>query len=305
MKTVALVGFGRWGKNLARNFHELGVLYGIYDEIPLEIPYEGVKQVSSFLEDPKIEQVVIATPATTHFSIAKEALLAGKDVFVEKPLCLTSFEAEELIEIAKEKQLILMVGHLLSYHPALIKLEELVKEDFFGTLSYISSHRLNFAPLREEHVHWDLGPHDLTLLFGLTKQKIKNVSFEGASTLSSSIIDTALMSLEFEGGLKSHIHWSWVSPFKEVRLVVIGQKGVAVFDDTKPWEEKLKISPLSLTPYGMPPLESVSLTSWEPLRAECEHFLQCCKTRQKPKTDGEHALKIIQTLEKAGAFALC
>ncbi len=303
MKTLALVGFGRWGKNLARNFHELGVLRGIYDEVPIDIPYEGVLPLSSYLDDPNIKQVAIATPAPTHFSVAKKALLAGKDVFVEKPLCLTSLEAQELIQIARQKERILMVGHLLSYHPALLKLEELVKLGSLGPLSYISSHRLNFAPLREEHVHWDLGPHDLTLLFSLNRNGVKSVFFQGASTVNPSIIDTALMSLEFEGGLKGHIHLSWVSPFKEVRLMVIGEKGMAVFDDTKPWEEKLCLTLREKTPYGLYPSEYIPLKVLEPLKAECEHFIHCCKTRETPRTDGESALKVIETLQKADLCA--
>lgn len=296
MRTLALVGFGRWGKNLARNFHELDALKGIYDETPFEVPFEGVETLKFFLE-PSISQVAIATPASTHFALAKKALLAGKDVFVEKPLCLNSWEAKELIAIAEEKRRILMCGHLLSYHPAFLKLQELLS--FLGPLKSLSSSRLNFSPLREEGVHWDLAPHDLTLLLGLVKSPCSHISMHAVSTLNPSIIDTARFDLEFEEGVKGHIHVSWVHPFKETRLVVVGERGMALFDDAKPWEEKLSLSSTkSLI------LEPIPLAPAEPLKVECAHFLHCCKTREVPRTDGKHALAVIEALERAEHHAL-
>ncbi len=313
---VALVGVGYWGKNLARNFHALGALHTICDTQPNALQaggaaHAGVQVATRFeavLDDPHIKRVAIATPAVTHHSLAKAALLAGKDVFVEKPLCLEEADARELVELAEQHGRILMVGHLLQYHPCIQELQALVAQGELGKLHYLTSNRLNLGKIRrEENALWSFAPHDISVLLSLTGNQLpEQVRCTGESYLSSGVADCTLTSLKFSGGVRAHIFVTWLNPFKEQKLTVVGSNGMAVFDDTRPWNEKLILHRDYLTwTNGQVPTpnkqagEPVATDESEPLRNECRHFLECCRTRQTPRTDGREGLGVLQVLQAA------
>ncbi len=315
MKDLALIGGGYWGKNLARNFHQIEALHTICD-LDSDIlasygsDYSCVQKVARFenvLEDHAISKVAIAAPAALHYKLARQALLAGKHVFVEKPLCLSIKEGQELITIARDKQLTLMVGHLLQYHPHVVKLREMVSAGELGRLFYITSNRLNLGKIRsEENALWSFAPHDISVILGLAGGVPESVQCVGEHYLTRGVADTTLTQMSFAGGLKAHVYVSWMNPFKEQKLTVVGSDGMAVFDDTKPWNEKLVIFKDYLTwEQGQVPVAkksigySVELEQSEPLLAECKHFIECCETLQLPRTDGSEGLRVLQVLDAA------
>jgi UDP-2-acetamido-3-amino-2,3-dideoxy-glucuronate N-acetyltransferase len=248
MTRVVVVGSGYWGKNLVRNFHALGALAGICDTDPrvlhsLQKMYDGVPTVHRFDDlldgsGPAADAIAIATPAESHYELTKKALLAGKHVFVEKPLALTVDEGEELVELAEDKQLTLMVGHILQYHPAVIRLKELVDKGELGKIQYLYSNRLNIGKIRaEENILWSFAPHDISVILMLLGEMPQTVYAAGGTYLQKQIPDTTLTTLDFPSGVRAHIFVSWLHPFKEQKLVVVGDKKMAVFDDVT--EEKL------------------------------------------------------------------
>ena len=310
-KKIAVVGAGYWGKNLVRNFHALQSLGMIVDPSPaiqerMAQDYPGVKLTGSYadaLSDSEIGGVAIATPAETHGNLIREAILAGKDVYVEKPLCLCESEGRELIQLAAEKKQLLMVGHLLWYHPVLLKLKELVRQGELGRIRYIYSNRLNMGKLRrEENVLWSFAPHDVSVILGLLEEMPESVQAQGGNFLHQQIADVTVSMLSFASGVKAHIFVSWLHPFKEQKLVVVGDKKMAVFDDTAPWDEKLTFfahqvewrdnAPQAVKGEG----KTVTVPQEEPLRAECAHFLECITTRDIPRTDGAEGLRVLQVL---------
>jgi UDP-2-acetamido-3-amino-2,3-dideoxy-glucuronate N-acetyltransferase len=309
--SIAVVGAGNWGKNLVRNFFELGVLKAICDENPASIKqmqqlYPTCDVINSFqdvLASKDIPAIAIATPAETHFGLAREALLAGKNVFVEKPLTLSEKDAEELISLARKNNLILMVGHLLQYHPAFIKLKELAVRGDLGRINYIYSHRLNLGKIRrEENILWSFAPHDISMILALAGEEPESVLATGGNYLHKKIADVTTTHLEFSSGLKAHVFVSWLHPFKEQKLVVVGDKKMAVFDDTLPWDEKLLIYPhhvkwensVPVPTRGIP--EKISIPYAEPLKFECEHFLDCLEKGRQPRTNGEEGLRVLKVL---------
>ncbi len=308
---IAIVGTGYWGKNLVRNFHSLGALHTICDTNIDTLQrftekYPDVHTATSFSEvlaHPDIRGVVIATPAETHASLAQEALLAGKDVFVEKPLCLDEREGGELNSLASKKGRILMVGHLLWYHPVVLKLKEMIDQGELGRIQYIYSNRLNLGKLRrEENVLWSFAPHDISVIIGLINEMPTSIRAQGGNFLHQKIADTTMTLLNFASGIRAHIFVSWLHPFKEQKLVVVGDRKMAVFDDTVAWEEKLKIYPHSIEWNKNIPVahkaegQNVEVEQDEPLRAECAHFLHCIATRQPPRTDGNEGLRVLRLL---------
>lgn len=318
VKNLAVIGAGRWGKNLVRNFFELKVLHTICDtnEALLDQYQEKYPDVQlttnlkTVLENPNISRVVIASPAFKHYKMAKQALLAGKDVYVEKPLCLDCSEAEELIQISEKKGLILMVGHLLQYHPCVLRLEELIGAGELGKLQYIVSNRLNLGAYRlEENALWNFAPHDVSVILSLCGHRLPDqVRCTGAAYISTSIADTTLTILRFPGNIRAHIYVSWLNPFKEQKLVVVGSNGMVVFDDTKPWNEKLLLYRNHVTwTDGHIPLatknepENIVPAEKEPLRNECLHFIGYCDERITPKTDGHEGLRVLKVLQAAQA----
>lgn len=316
MRTLALVGAGYWGKNLARNFHAIGALHTICDakERLLESyrePYPDVCLTTDYqaiLDNPEIRQIALASPVFKHHEMAKQALLAGKDCYVEKPLCMTVEEGEELVRMAEERNLILMVGHILQYHPCVQKLQEMVHSGELGHIHYISSHRLNLGILRvEENALWNFAPHDISVILSLCGDRLpEQIRCVGDACITQGVVDLSVTTMRFAENTSAHIYVSWLNPFKEQKLVLVGSKGLAVFDDTRPWHEKLMVCYryVKWTQEEFPLIDNtqlvpVEVAQAEPLKEECLHFLQCCKDRQPPKTDGREGVRVLRVLEAA------
>ena len=247
-KNIAVIGCGHWGKNLVRNFAELGSLAAVCDpndQLAQSYAEEysvGNLSFTAILNSLAIEGVVLAVPAPLHASMAVEVMSAGKHVYVEKPLAMIRIEAEAMIASAKENDVQLMVGHLLQYHPVFMAVRGLVESGELGSLSYVYSNRLSFGKVRsEEDVIWSFAPHDISMILSLVGQEPEVVIAESSCILQPHIADTATVHMEFKSAIKAHVSVSWLHPFKEQKLVVVGQAGMAVFDDTKPWNEKLAV----------------------------------------------------------------
>ena len=307
---VAVVGCGYWGKNLVRNFHQLGRLRVICDVDrqtleQLQNEYQGVDICDSYEElfqRQDIEGVVIAAPAVQHYTLAKRALESGKDVFVEKPLALHVEHAEELVRLAQKNGRILMVGHLLQYHPAIQKLKSLIREGALGKVQYIYSSRLNFGKLRtEENILWSFAPHDISAILNLLGEDPTSVAAHGGNYLNTNVADVTLTSCNFASGVTAHIFVSWLHPFKEQKLVVVGDRQMAVFDDMQA-DRKLVLYPHKIEWLDRHPIakrsegQVVPLPAQEPLRLECLHFLECISTRQTPSTDGNNGVRVLRIL---------
>jgi UDP-2-acetamido-3-amino-2,3-dideoxy-glucuronate N-acetyltransferase len=252
-KNIAVVGCGYWGKNLFRNFSALGALFSICDpnsEIADQYASQYNVKKSSFTEiinDPNIKGVVLAVPAHFHASMAIEAMNKNKHVFVEKPLAMNEAEAELMIATAHKNKVQLMVGHLLQYHPIFKKIKEYVGAGKIGEINYIYCNRLSFGKIRtEEDVIWSFAPHDISMILSLTGQEPEYVSTNATSILQKNIADMATIHLKFKSGLQSHISVSWLHPYKEHKLVIIGQSAILVFDDTKSWHEKMALYPFEV-----------------------------------------------------------
>jgi UDP-2-acetamido-3-amino-2,3-dideoxy-glucuronate N-acetyltransferase len=309
---IACIGAGYWGKNLVRNFTDLGVLAWVCESDPLRraqlaTAYPTARftdAVDQILADPEVAGVAIATPAETHSELARRALLAGKDVLVEKPLSLSIEEGRQLVALACERQRVLMVGHLLWYHPAVLKLRELVEEGELGRIQYIYSQRLNLGRIRrEENILWSFAPHDISVILGLVGEMPNAIQAQGGNYLHDRIADVTVSLLSFPSGIKAHIFVSWLHPYKEQKLVVVGDRKMAVFDDV---EEKNKLLLYSHTIQwknhvpipNRAEAEPVPFDPREPLQAECVHFLECIQTRQTPRTDGREGLRVLTVLQR-------
>ncbi len=311
---VAVIGTGYWGKNLVRVHHRLGALKLICDKDETVLArfkelYPEVEvclAVNDVLDRDDIQAVVIATPAETHFAVAREALLAGKHVYVEKPLALDPKEAEELIALTKEQGRTLMVGHLLQHHPVFVELKRLAQTGELGRINYMYSHRLNLGKIRrEENILWSFAPHDISMILSLAGETPEKVLATGGYYLHSRIADVTTTHLEFASGLKAHIFVSWLHPFKVQQLVVVGDKKMAVFDDTLPWADKLLLYPHEIKWQDNLPVparaepERPDIPENEPLLAECEHFLACVTKGETPITDGREGLQVLRVLDAA------
>jgi len=308
---IGLVGAGYWGQNLIRNLYELGVLRVVCDSnperlAPLRTRYPQVELTTSFsqlIDQPHLQGIVIATPAIHHYQMARSALLAGKDVLVEKPLALKAEEGEELVRLAESKKRILMVGHILHYHPAIAKLKELLRGGELGRIQYIYSTRLNLGRFRpEENILWSFAPHDISIILGLLKEEPDKVAAHGGSYLQPNIVDVTLTTLSFPSGVKGHIFVSWLHPYKDQKLVVVGDRKMAVFDGVLNNGELIlyphRIEWIDRIPVGrMAEGERLTVAAQEPLRLECQHFLDCIRRRERPRTDGEEGLKVLRILE--------
>lgn len=308
--SVAVVGVGYWGKNLVRNFHDLGALGALCDADP-ELAAKFAANLpdvachadySAVLADPGIRAVALATPAVQHYEMAKAALLAGKDVFVEKPLAVDVAHGEELVKIAEAQGRVLMVGHILRYHPAILRLQQLIAEGALGKISYIYSNRLNIGKIRtEENILWSFAPHDISVMLALLGEMPASVSCRGGAWLSQGVFDVTLSHFDFPSGVQGHVFVSWLHPLKEQRLVVVGSEAMAVFDDTA--QQKLVLYPHRIEWRNRIPTaikcdgEPVALEAREPLRAECAHFLECVETRRAPVTDGAEGLRVLRVLD--------
>lgn len=310
-KNIAIIGCGYWGQNLVRNFAELGALRTLCDSSPqilsrLEQLYPDVEKETKFeqvLADADINGVVISTPALLHHSMAKQALEAGKDVFVEKPLSLTVEEGEELVRLAEGKKRILMVGHLLEYHPGIVKLKEIVDSGELGKLNYIYSNRLNLGRFRtEENILWSFAPHDISVILLLLNEMPQELSAHGGQYLHQDVADVTITTMSFRSGVKAHIFVSWLHPYKEQKLVVVGDKKMALFDDVAPknklllYEHQIEWIDRMPVPHRQEAVP-VEFAATEPLKLECQHFINCLTSRQRPKTDGRSALRVLQVLD--------
>ena len=307
-----MVGSGYWGQNLVRNFHALGALRMVCDRnkeilTTLRSQYVDVTLTPSFdevLEDPAVQGLAIATPARLHASLVRQALLAGKDILIEKPLALTEKDGEALVQLAGQRGRVLMVGHLLWYHPAVLKLKALVEQGELGRLQYIYSQRLNLGRIRrEENILWSFAPHDISVILGLVGEEPERVQAQGGYYLHQQIADVTVTCLAFPSGVCAHIFVSWLHPYKEQRLVVVGDRKMAVFNDLEP-QDKLLLYPHMIEWRGNLPVpthkeaERVPVEPLEPLRAECIHFLECVTTKTKPRTDGQEALQVLRVLQQ-------
>ena len=269
--------------------------------------YSKIKVTTDFndlLRDNEINAVIIALPVEMHYEYSKKAILSGKNVFVEKPLSLNSKDAEELIKLAQENNCILMVGHLLQYHPAFKKLKEIVKSGELGKIQYLYSNRLNFGKIRKkENILWSFAPHDISMILSLLNREPESVSTYGGYFLNKNIADTTLTFLNFSNGTRAHIFVSWLHPYKSQELVIVGNKKMAVFNDTKSWEEKLLIYSHKVEwkngnhILNKKDFEKVIVKESEPLENECNHFIDCIESRKKPLTNGLEGLKVLRVLE--------
>jgi len=311
-KNIACIGGGYWGKNLIRNMYELGMLSVVCEldastREQLKAKYPGVSftgRVDQPFCDPNIAGVVIATPAATHGELVKQALLADKDVFVEKPLCLSVEEGKKLVALASARRRILMVGHLLWYHAAVLKLKELIDGGELGRVQYIYSNRLNLGKIRrEENILWSFAPHDISVILGLVGEMPESVQAQGGNYLHDKIADVTMSLLCFPSGVKAHIFVSWLHPYKEQKLIVVGDRQMAVFDDVEQ-ENKLLIYPHGINWKNHQPIpqraeaKPVHFDFIEPLKVECMRFLECIKTRQAPFTDGDEGLRVLRVLQQ-------
>jgi UDP-2-acetamido-3-amino-2,3-dideoxy-glucuronate N-acetyltransferase len=312
---IAVIGAGYWGKNLLRNYSDLGSLKIICDKN--ETILEHLKKqypdaevciaINDILSREDIHGVVIATPAELHFSLAREALLSNKHILVEKPLVLHEDEAIELIQLAEERNLTIMVGHLMQYHPVFQRLKALVENGDLGRINYIYSHRLNLGKIRrEENALWSFAPHDISMILTLAGDMPESVQCMGGNYLHKKIADVTTTHMEFPSGLRAHVFVSWLHPVKEQKLVVVGDRKMAVFDDTKSWNEKLLLYQHEIkwqinipVPSKNEPTKIDDIPEIEPLRLECETFLQCIKNGNKAITDGNEGLRVLKVLNSS------
>ena len=320
MVRVGVVGAGGWGRNLVRNFAgmkgaELTAVCDVNEDVRKTNGklYPGVRLFGSFdkiLEEQGVEALVVATPASTHFDLSRKALKAGKHVFVEKPFTMKSEEAVELAELGEQTGLTVMVGHLLEYHPAVTKLKEMVERGELGKLYYMYTERVNLGIVRkEENAWWSLAPHDISVILYLFNEQPESVSVRGQGFLQEGVEDVAFGNLHFADGRMAQIHVSWLDPRKSRRMVVVGDRRMASFDDMEP-SEKIRLfdKGVSVVKDGYASYEeSIRLRSGdimipaivlsEPLRVECEHFVECVTKGVRPRSDAQDGLRVVRVLE--------
>jgi len=313
MTKITQVGCGHWGKSLTRNFSEIGALAGVVDGDPntasaMSKTYDvPVMTLEGALADPSIDGISLATPAETHAKLAIRALRAGKHVYVEKPLALEIKDAEVLISLADQLDKRLMVGHLLQYHPVFISLRGYVEEGLIGDVQYVYSNRMSLGKFRnEENVLWSFAPHDFSMLLSMVKSDPTVVTAQGASFVTPGIADWATVQFAFSNGVRGHIQTSWLHPFKEHRLVVIGSEGMLVFEDSlEDWDRKLTHYPHKIRIDGLVPVPEkadaiyLEVARGEPLKDECRHFVESIENGTTPRTDGREGLAVLRALNTA------
>ena len=321
MTYIAVVGAGGWGKNLIRNYYEMpaSTLKTVCDLNTKKLEqiqnlYPGVGQTTHFddvINDSEIQGVVIATTGETHFELCSRALDAGKDVYVEKPFTLHVAEAEQLVAKANQLGRIIMVGHLLEYHPVVNRLKEMITAGDLGQIHYIYSQRLNLGTVREdENALWNFAPHDISVILYLLGKEALDVSARGQCCLRKNIEDVVFLSINFADGTTGHVHVSWLDPHKVRKTTIVGRKMMAVFDDMEA-AEKLRIYDKGATfsedyntfaeyiglRFGDITIPNINVG--EPLKLECTHFIDCINSRQQPLSDGCDGLRVVRVLEAA------
>jgi predicted dehydrogenase len=315
--TIGVVGLGYWGPNLARNFDRLAgaELTWLCDasEEALErwqaaFPTARTStRLEELLDDDALDAVAVATPVPTHAELALRVIDAGKHCFVEKPLARSEEEAERVVEAARASGRVLMVGHLLEYHPGVEKLEELLRSGELGDLRYIYSNRLNLGKHRtDENALWSLGAHDVSVILRLAGEEPSSWEVMGESYVKPGVEDVVFALMRFDSGLIAHMHLSWLDPHKERRFTVVGSKRMATFDDME-LERKLTVYDKGIdedySSYGeyiarSGDVFSPRVSNEEPLRIECRHFFECVRDGAEPRTGGESALRVVRVLER-------
>lgn len=311
---IAVIGCGYWGKNLVRNMAELGALGAVVDAYAPNAEAQSkqfnvpVRSVEEVLADGSITGIVIAAPAPQHAELASRAIEAGKHVLVEKPLAMTVADAEALKTLGEKHGKVVMVGHLLQYHPAYMKLRAMVEAGELGDITYVYSNRLSLGKLRiEEDVLWSFAPHDISMILGLVGEAPTTVAAQGTAHVTPGIADVVTTTMAFPGGAKAHVLVSWLHPVKEQKLVVIGSKAMAVFDDTQPLANKLVIYRHGIDRSGPVPNpvkaegKPVVLEAGEPLKSECQHFLDAMAGKHPARTDAAEGIRVLSVLERASA----
>jgi predicted dehydrogenase len=324
---VGLVGVGYWGPNLARNINAvknaklawicdsnadmLGKVSGNYPAT------QTCGDLATMLAAPDLDAVVVATPAKSHFDIASECLKAGKHVLVEKPLAMSSDECLKLIELAEKKSLKLMVGHVFLYSPPVLKIKDLLDSGELGDIYYAYSTRANLGQIRRDiNAMWNLAPHDVSIMLYLLGDLPTLVSASGITRIQEGIEDVVFMNLTFPGGIAAHIHVSWLDPGKVRQFTLVGSKKMVVYDDVDP-DAKIRILDKGVTKVAKDSREAFSsfgefqlllragdvlipkIPATEPLKVECEHFVNCIENNERPLTDGVHGLHVVRILEAA------
>ncbi|MEL6351994.1 MAG: Gfo/Idh/MocA family oxidoreductase [Cyanobacteria bacterium J06627_28] len=306
---VIVVGAGNWGKNLVKNFHALGALAGVAEASPdlrerVAEQYPDVPLFADYAEALKTDAVavVFATPAPTHYKFARAALEAGKDVFIEKPMTLEVSEAKWLAEYADANDRIVMVGHLLLYQPAIAWMRDYLASGKAGKVRHISAQRLKLGRVRaQENVWWSFAPHDVSVVLELLgRPKLKSVSAQGQAMVQPTVEDYVHVDLTFEGGLSAHVHSSWYWPTIERRTTVLCEKQILVYDEVAQTvtihNQQIDGESLKHSDEGS---QTVDIASVQPLKLECEHFLDCVKTRSRPRSDGWNGVAVVEILERA------
>jgi predicted dehydrogenase len=309
---VAVAGCGAWGRNLVRSFHKLGALAAVCDTsavVRSDMSSRfGIPALSldAILAAPEIQALVVATPAETHAEVALQAIQAGKHVFIEKPMALDLESAERVAQAAAARGRIIMVGHLLHYHPAFLRLRERVAQGSLGRLHDIYANRLNLGRFRrKEDAFWSLAPHDISMILALAGGTPLTVRASGGAHLQGRVAGVVRAELAFPSGVSAHIFASWLHPYKEQKLVVTGDRGMAVFDDTAPWERKLVFYPHQIAWEGGAPhpvradAMPVAVEEAEPLLCECKHFLDCIREGGQPRTGTQDGLDVLRVLDAA------
>ena len=307
---IAVLGCGLWGRNIVRNFYNLnalGMVCDLDDENLAKVKeqYPGIRTTKDFhdiLNNDEITGVVVVTPSHTHFKFVKAMLEAGKHVYVEKPISTVAQEARDLTDLADSKGLVLMVVHLLLYHPAVQRLKMLVEEGALGDIVYAQSDRLNINYFKNDRsVMWDLAPHDVSMIsYVLGKNPQRVIAATGCSTDGNDIMDITHITIQMEGGAIAHITDSWITPRKHVQLLVRGTKATAILDDTVA-EHKLTIYDNFKNNSEIVQSDYLEI---EPLKLECQHFISCCESGKKARSDGENGFIVVSALEEAEKIML-
>lgn len=318
---LGMVGLGYWGPNLLRNFTQLdGCRMKTCCDLEedtlkrLKVQYPDIETTSdyeSLLNDAEIQAVVLAVSAVKHYELAKLAILHNKHVFVEKPLTLNVLHAEELVQLAQQNNVKLMVGHLMEYHPAVEKLKQMIQNHELGNIYYLYSQRVNLGRIRkDENALWSLAPHDISIIMYLLESEPIDVSARGQSYLQKGVEDVVFLNMVFPDKIMAHVQLSWLDPHKIRRTTIVGSEKMAVFDDMDP-SEMIRIYNKGVTSgvgYGSFG-ESLSLRFGdvtipyikmvEPLRLECQHFIDCIKNNKQPRSDGIDGLRVVKVLRAA------
>ena len=305
---IGVLGCGGWGRNIVRTLARLNAVVAVVD--PTEAGRAAARELApaaevfarpeAVFEDPTIDAVMIATPAETHYTLAKAAIEAGKHVFVEKPLTIDVGQARDLVRRAAAAGRVLMVGHLLEYHPAILKLKAMIDAGDLGEIRYVISNRLNLGKIRtEENALWSFAPHDIAVILRLVGDSPVEVVATGGAYVSENIADVTVTQLRFAGGERAHVFVSWLHPFKEQKLVVVGSKKMASFDDVAKklvvydqrvdWQQG---QPVPVKGEGV----EVDYGDAEPLAEECRHFIACVRSGATPRTDGVSGVRVLQVL---------